>query len=213
LDSGKPIDIDAMMKDIDKRLAELDEEEKREKEKIKAKNHELLNMFDDDLEKNSNKDVKPLTDIITGEKTTDEKANNINNDSTSNISNNKINEDEDILFLDEDEVLDSPLSAYQVMDKIDDKRLNSFNQKQVVNKVEPVKENNKIVKEDTLKNESVNKLSLDEEPELFDISDNISDIKANENNEKPKINVDADSIIVNDNLITDDEFFDDFFSE
>ena len=29
---------------------------------------------------------------------------------------------------------------------------------------------------------------------------------------KPKINVDADSIIVNDNVITDDEFFDDFFN-
>ena len=31
--------------------------------------------------------------------------------------------------------------------------------------------------------------------------------------EKPKINVDADSIVVNDNLISDDEFFDDFFDE
>ena len=30
---------------------------------------------------------------------------------------------------------------------------------------------------------------------------------------KPKINVDADSIIVNENIITDDEFFDDFFSD
>lgn len=29
--------------------------------------------------------------------------------------------------------------------------------------------------------------------------------------EKPKINIDADSIIMNDNMITDDEFFDDFF--
>ncbi|MCI8467089.1 MAG: type IV secretory system conjugative DNA transfer family protein [Bacilli bacterium] len=29
--------------------------------------------------------------------------------------------------------------------------------------------------------------------------------------EKPKINIDADSIIMNDNIITDDEFFDDFF--
>lgn len=31
--------------------------------------------------------------------------------------------------------------------------------------------------------------------------------------EKPKINVDADSIIMNDNVITDDEFFDDFFHD
>jgi hypothetical protein len=31
--------------------------------------------------------------------------------------------------------------------------------------------------------------------------------------EKPKINVDADSIVMNDNSITDDEFFDDFFHD
>lgn len=31
--------------------------------------------------------------------------------------------------------------------------------------------------------------------------------------EKPKINIDADSIIMNDNIITDDEFFDDFFGD
>ena len=31
--------------------------------------------------------------------------------------------------------------------------------------------------------------------------------------EKPKINVDADSIVMNDNTITDDEFFDDFFGD
>ena len=34
-----------------------------------------------------------------------------------------------------------------------------------------------------------------------------------EKDEKPKVNVDADSIIVNENVITDDEFFDDFFSD
>ena len=33
------------------------------------------------------------------------------------------------------------------------------------------------------------------------------------NDEQPKINVDADSIIVNENVITDDEFFDDFFGD
>ena len=31
--------------------------------------------------------------------------------------------------------------------------------------------------------------------------------------ERPKINVDADSIVMNDNMITDDEFFDDFFGD
>ena len=31
--------------------------------------------------------------------------------------------------------------------------------------------------------------------------------------EKPKVNVDVDSIIVNENVISDDEFFDDFFGD
>ncbi len=31
--------------------------------------------------------------------------------------------------------------------------------------------------------------------------------------DKPKINIDVDSVIVNDNIITDDEFFDDFFGD
>lgn len=37
--------------------------------------------------------------------------------------------------------------------------------------------------------------------------------KVEMNKDKPKINVDVDSVIVNDNIITDDEFFDDFFQD
>ncbi len=36
--------------------------------------------------------------------------------------------------------------------------------------------------------------------------------EATQTTEKPKINVDSDSVIVNDNVISDDEFFDDFFN-
>ncbi len=45
--------------------------------------------------------------------------------------------------------------------------------------------------------------------DLPKLEDNKKEIKE----EKPKINVDADSIVMNDNVITDDEFFDDFFHE
>lgn len=44
-------------------------------------------------------------------------------------------------------------------------------------------------------------------------ANNTEEKESKEENIKPKINVDADSIIVNDNVITDDEFFDDFFNE
>lgn len=58
----------------------------------------------------------------------------------------------------------------------------------------------------------------------FEPDHNITSSPVNENNpkkeeavskkeEKPKINIDADSIIMEDNVITDDEFFDDFFGD
>ena len=46
------------------------------------------------------------------------------------------------------------------------------------------------------------------------VSQNKEDKQAiNESKDKPKINIDVDSVIVNDNIITDDEFFDDFFGD
>lgn len=62
---------------------------------------------------------------------------------------------------------------------------------------------------------------IKKETPVFEISksdekDNskVSDIPNNvQKTDKPKINVDVDSVIVNDNIITDDEFFDDFFQD
>ncbi len=189
LDTGKPVDLDAMMKDIDRRLAELDEEEKREKEKAQSKNNEILNMFDNKEE--------ILDDV---------KSTNVNKPSKPDLNKDM---EEDMLFLDEDEVLDAPLSAYQTMDKFDDN--SSLSSSPVVNKpnFEPKVDVN--VPKETVQPQAPEKPVS--EPELFDVQavkqDNATDLI----NDKPKINVDADSIIVNDNLITDDEFFDDFFSE
>ena len=41
----------------------------------------------------------------------------------------------------------------------------------------------------------------------------VKDVNSKVEDDKPKINVDADSIVMNDNVITDDEFFDDFFGD
>ena len=41
----------------------------------------------------------------------------------------------------------------------------------------------------------------------------VEHIKKEEPKNKPKVNVDVDSVIVNENVITDDEFFDDFFGD
>ncbi len=62
--------------------------------------------------------------------------------------------------------------------------------------------------------EGVGIASVTEKKDSVPSTENIKEQPAETPKEnKPKINVDADSIIVNDNVITDDEFFDDFFNE
>ncbi len=112
------LDIDAMLKDLDEKFKNLDEEEKKKNEKIK----------EEPLEKEP---LEPLVSILNEEK-------------------------------------DLP-----------------------------------VIKEEIIK--PVEKIKKEEEiPPV---------INEEKQPEKTKINVDADSIIVNENVITDDEFFDDFFGD
>ena len=99
-------------------------------------------------------------------------------------------EDDFMFDDDDDDILDTPLNMYsqpRIMPKPASpiKAENTIKSEPKVEKKEEVKEEHKL---------------------LFD--DEIESLE-----DKPKINVDNDSIIVDDNLITDDEFFDDFFSE
>lgn len=76
------------------------------------------------------------------------------------------------------------------------------------------------VQENKVDNGNIDKEIKNEKPVIeipkSDEKDNskVSDISNNvQKTDKPKINVDVDSVIVNDNIITDDEFFDDFFQD
>ena len=134
MSSLSDMDIDQMMKDIDRRLKELDEEEARQKAEMEA----------------SSKKVEPSA----LEFPTAPKAESISVTQSNNS-----------------DFLSNTTEEMRTTNKIQA-------QNQVTQPVD-------MIKEDT----------------------NIS------GQNKPKINVDADSIIVNDNVITDDEFFDDFFNE
>ena len=123
MSSLSDMDIDAMMKDIDRRLKELDEEEAKEKAKLESK-----------------ESIKEIPEVKVEEK------------------------------------LDSPITTFSPFGNIEQKEENT---------------------------NSINE-------EMLDI---IPTVNVVEDQNKPKINVDADSIIVNENVITDDEFFDDFFNE
>lgn len=133
-------DIDAMMKDIDRRLKELDEEEARQKAELEKKNSDKL----------------PVSDDITLNAANKEEIN------------------KDIAKVDE--------SIGSIVSGI-----------------------NEQVDDSVLTKEESEDLKMNEE--------NAKDFSNKDETNKPKINVDADSIIVNENVITDDEFFDDFFNE
>ena len=207
--AGKPIDIDAMMKDIDKRLAELDEEEKREKEKLEKENQALL--LDEDT-------TNKVEETVSDDSKSSPKVENKQLD-----KNDIDNMDDDFLLLDDDEVLDSPLGVYEPItkpeiNKSNDNRFINVNQNinetktDAVNKPEKVETITDLNNIDTLDFDINKPEPIKPEVTKHEVVDTLdaSDIP---NSDKPKINVDSDSIIVDDNLISDDEFFDDFFAD
>ena len=133
MSSLSDMDIDQMMKDIDKRLKELDEEEERQKAQMRAQTKEVT--------------PKPV---------------------------------------------EQPTMVEQIPKKQE----------------EPIEELSSL--ESQPSNENMNS-SINEEDKK--ITEPKPEMPSTNNQNKPKINVDADSIIVNDNVITDDEFFDDFFND
>ena len=139
-------EIDDMVKDIEKKLAALDEEEKRNQDKVKSERKEkdpsilIPDEFDEDFEL---EETKPVIKPIKKEK---------------------------------------PADAFTIEDAL----------KQIEEKEKEEKES----KDNNLSSEE--DLSLTKEIKLDDL-------------EKPIINVDKDSVVINENVITDDEYYDDFF--
>ena len=133
MSSLSDMDIDQMMKDIDKRLKELDEEEERQKAQMRAQT----------------KEVTP-----------------------------------------------KPVEQTNMVEQIPKKQ------------EEPIEELSSL--ESQPSNENMNSSINEEDKKIIEPKPETPSIN---NQNKPKINVDADSIIVNDNVITDDEFFDDFFND
>jgi len=104
-----------------------------------------------------------------------------------------------------------------------DKRLKELDEEEARQKEAEKKEQekNEIPKEEPVKNiiNIENKTKVEQVPEKkTEIKKETKKIESKKKEEekipdKPKINIDVDSVIVNDNIITDDEFFDDFFTD
>ena len=171
--SGKPSNIDELVKNIDAQIAKLEEEEKLEKEKKANSNSEDKNEFENLVNKkyeefiNASEPEKPkLQNEIINEPKEVKPENGINVDDLIKKIDAKIAE------LEKEEALAKNDSLSEV---------SPFSEKEIAN--EKFEEAANLINDDIIK-----------------------DI------EKPKINIDADSIVVDDN-ITDDEFFDDFFGD
>jgi type IV secretory pathway TraG/TraD family ATPase VirD4 len=162
------VDLDAMIKDIDKKIAELEAQEKEEaangSEQSDETKQALSNKQDVNesiskadmikeaqISENSEDIPKPVIKEEPIKETIEPKKNNI-----------KTNE-----FFDKDFVLPNPSNINEIY---------------------------KLPKEEDTKPVKISN------PEINDLP-------------KPKINVDTDSVVVNDNVISDDEFFDDFFGD
>ena len=87
-----------------------------------------------------------------------------------------------------------------------DEKLKALDLEEERQKKETVEKAKKVTSSNSL-------LDIHDEIELPEKVEKEEKTVVNNTLEKPKINVDADSIIVNENVITDDEFFDDFFGD
>ena len=148
-------DIDDMVKDIERKLQALDEEENAKKQELKVQNAvEFDSKPELEIPKIKESQIEPI----------------------------EKNEKEDLVV--------KPIIEKDVYEP---EKMDMFNIEQAIKEIE---KNEQQLDNNT----SDDKLDLTQEIKLDDI-------------QKPIINVDKDSIIVNENVVSDDEFFDDFFDE
>lgn len=188
-------DMDEFIKNIDEAIAKLEEEEKREKERLEAqkkKEEEEKNLKTN--EEANKKEEKVLSSSIVEELT---KA-NINNSST--VEEKKPEkETEEIINKPKEDATKEVINKPNIFATEED--ILSSN---IVNETENLFKEVSKPKEELKLEVNENKIENKEDKKEETLTEQIS--------EKPKINVDVDSIIVDDN-VTDDQFFDDFFGD
>ncbi len=109
------------------------------------------------------------------------------------------------------------LSIDEMMKDID-RKLKELDEEEKRQK-DQLKQQNKDLMDGNIKDDLLtSNLDLDDDIEIEQPLNKKEEIKEetkkeNKNLDKPKVNIDVDSVIVNENVITDDEFFDDFFND
>ena len=215
------IDLDAMMRD--KKIAELDAEEARQKENLNNKIPDSKAMTEAALKNLEDSVKKPNIDDYLG--------------MTMKLDTSKLDSKpkEDIKPIEKEIPIEQPeQKKVEEEPKITEEIPEIIKEKEVTPKEIP-----KLIKPEVTKSEPVkvsvdtnyelpsyNNLSTEKDTEDVEVLDEVpkTEIKTtpvtNDNlvieskkEDKPKINVDVDSVVVNNNIISDDEFFDDFFGD
>ena len=217
------IDLDAMMRDIDKKIAELDAEEARQKENLNNKIPDSKAMTEAALKNLEDSVKKPNIDDYLG--------------MTMKLDTSKLDSKpkEDIKPIEKEIPIEQPeQKKVEEEPKITEEIPEIIKEKEVTPKETPKPIESEINKSEPIKVSidtnyelpSYNDLSSEKDAEDVEVLDEVpkTEIKTtpvtNDNlvieskkEDKPKINVDVDSVVVNNNIISDDEFFDDFFGD
>ena len=183
------LDLDAMIKDIDRKIAELDAEEAKEKEK-KAK----------ELEEAKAKEANAKPDLMN---TPIETEKNID------LMNKPIEDEEEKVVVNTQPVEEEEkLIVTNKHDEEDSKK------DLIKEQIETINNNEKLVEKETVSHKDIDESLVLPNPTNIKKQEK-NQVKEDEiiNTYSPKINIDADSIVVNDSVISDDEFFDDFFGD
>ena len=275
---GGKIDYEAMMRDIDKKIAELDAEEARQKEELAKKKKEEkpvvkdakeveetkedkkdvssngISLDLDDLEdfvlpkKNEEKEKTDLKDIniqINKEKIEKDLSSDDKKDTKLDIDLLDIEEPKKEISLNKKEEFEPTQATIPVATKspIEEKDFTfdfALPKVQNADVIKPVYSTDNIKNEDkkndslpslldNIKDDVKNSIEVKKETDNFvnniskdsikeRVNENINKMASNdeikiEREDKPNININPDNVVVNDNMISDDEFFDDFFAE
>ena len=217
------IDLDAMMRDIDKKIAELDAEEARQKENLNNKIPDSKAMTEAALKNLEDSVKKPNIDDYLGMTM---KLDTSKLDSKPKEDIKPIKKEIPIEQPEQKKVEEEPKITEEIPEIIKEKEVTPKETpkliKPEINKSEPIK----VSIDTNYELPSYNDLSSEKDAEDVEVLDEVpkTEIKTtpvtNDNlvieskkEDKPKINVDVDSVVVNNNIISDDEFFDDFFGD
>ena len=213
---GGGLDLDAMMRDIDKKIAELDAEEARQKAELEKKKQQAENNNEKqiDIPKIDVPEEKPTVNIDLKE-SDDLKKDGVQQlniyspvDADTKNTNTKLDNGEISIGNEKANI------AVATSSPVDDVDLDFG--------VLPKVENASII-QPSYSSGSVVKTSDDNQYNIYNTVPNIMDsikeeikndeiVKGNDD-EKINVNVNPDNVVVKNNIVSDDEFFDDFFGD